>query len=131
VSPASAPELPVLEVLAAAPDGALEEGRVEAAGLLLFARALLVTGGDLEVSEPNGRPAASPEFIDGIFSGLRRGLVRRTGFSWEITERGRELLREAGTQPSEEARDAVARIRYARMDDLMAEVDASLARVEG
>ena len=103
-------DLPVLEVLEAAPDRAVPEEKLEALVVLLYARGLLGSSDGLHVSAPNGVLPAAPDVARVADLALRRrAAVRRDG-TYRLTRGAGVLLTERGLLPSQAARDVTRRM---------------------
>jgi hypothetical protein len=99
--------MPLLEVLAAAPNAEIEEGYLEPAALLVYARGALGSGTDL-VLTADETGFRSDQIIDALVAASNRGFVERVATAWRLTERGRWALRQRRLTPSAEARAVVA-----------------------
>lgn len=102
-------DLPVLEVLEAAPGGEVPVDKLEALTVLLYARNLLRTGDALEVTAPNGGPPAAPSVHAAAELAIRRRAALRSGDRYRLTNGAGLLLHQRGLLASEDARAIAAR----------------------
>jgi hypothetical protein len=103
------PDLPVLEVLEAAPDREVPVEKLEALTVLLYARNLLRSGDRLPVIEPNGALPAAPAVRAAINEAIRRRAALRSGDNYRLTNGAGLLLGRRGLRASHATREVAAR----------------------
>lgn len=119
-------DLPLLEVLAAAPGRMVPADKLEPLALLMVARRLLGTGPKLQYSPSNGRPASAEGLRAAFDSALRYRAVFLSREHYGLTEDGGLYLHTLGVETSKRAREFVASQLGRPTSDLQAEVDALL-----
>ena len=116
-------QMPVLEVLAAAPAAGVVEGRVAALVLLARAHGLLVSADRLADDVDIARPA----LWEGLWAAVEGGLVSRHGLCWQLTDRGRWALRQARIDVSPALVELVAGGLQRSEADLLTEAQVPLS----
>lgn len=101
-------DLPLLEVLAAAPDRRVPPEKIEPLALVLQAKGLLKTGQWLEVAPANGRPASARDLDDAFISAASYRAAFRTPDAYALTEDGGLYLHDLGVRVDAEAERVVA-----------------------
>lgn len=122
VPPDSARDLPLLEILDAAPDYMIPADRVAAVGAVLHAKGFLR-------AVPSGSEGGPPgtEYVWGFHRAARYGGARRVRNTFALTAAGQQLLRENGIEASADARREVEELVRRSRQDLLAEADRLLA----
>jgi hypothetical protein len=108
-------DLPLLEMLDAAPERMLAAELVGAVGAILQARGLLK-------SASGAGDESGAEFVWGFHRAARYGGARRVRNAFALTSAGQRLLYEHGMQASEAARREVAALLRRPHTELFAEV---------
>jgi hypothetical protein len=124
MSPIVDEDLPLLEVLAAAPDRLVPADKLEPLALLMMARRLLATGSKLRYSPSNGRPVSAESLRAAFDSALRYRAVFLSREQYGLTEDGGLYLQTLGVKTPERAREFVASQLGRPTADLQAEADA-------
>jgi hypothetical protein len=108
MAPINERDLPLLEVLAAAPDRVVPAEKVEPLALILLATGLLQTGDYLSYDEPNGHPHAAPQLKEAFRSAADYRCAFLSKESFGLTQEGRLYLQNLGLQVSDKESELVA-----------------------
>jgi len=100
-------DLPLLELLAAAPERRVPADKVESLGVLLFATHALRSAEALAVSPTNGAPPSAPQLLTSFYSAARYRCVFRARDAYALTEEGQLYLKDLGLEPSDAAKNLV------------------------
>lgn len=119
-------DLPLLEILAAAPDRLVPAEKVESVALILMARGLLQTKALLSYQGPNGRPPAAPQLREAFRSASSYRCTFLSDESYGLTQEGGLYLQTLGLQPSEEQSSLVAELIGHDADALVREAEELL-----
>lgn len=114
-------DLPVLEVLEAAPGGEVPVDKLEPLLVLLYARRLLRTGSQLQVTAPNGSVPTVPSLPSAIGEAIRRRAALRAGDSYRLTNGAGLLLSRRGLRASDQARELAARVLTRDASEILSE----------
>jgi hypothetical protein len=107
---AAEPDLPVLEVLEAAPGGEVPVDKLEPLLVLLYARKLLRSAPGLQVMPPNGSMPIVPSLPAAVGEAIRRRAALRSGDSYRLTKGAGLLLSRRGLRASEQTRALAQRV---------------------
>lgn len=114
-------DLPVLEVLEAAPGGEVPVDKLEPLLVLLYAHRLLHTGSELQVTAPNGSAPSVPSLQTAIGEAIRRRAALRAGDSYRLTAGAGLLLSRRGLRASDQARELAARVLSRDASEILGE----------
>lgn len=114
-------DLPVLEVLEAAPGGEVPVDKLEPLLVLLYARRLLRTGSALHVTAPNGAMPKVPGLQTAIGEAIRRRAALRAGDNYRLTRGAGLLLSRRGLRASDQARELAARVLSRDASEILGE----------
>jgi hypothetical protein len=121
-------DLPLLEVLAAAPGRLVDAEKLEPLALLMVAHRRLGTEEHLAYSPANGQPASAPNLRKAFRSALRYRAVYLSGDRYGLTEDGALYLQALGVGVDDETRRLVADRICRPAPELQAEADQLLTR---
>jgi len=114
-------DLPILEVLEAAPGGEVPVDKLEPLLMLLYAHRLLRSGSELHVTPPNGSVPTVPGLQTAIGEAIRRRAALRAGDNYRLTRGAGLLLSRRGLRASDQARALAARVLTHDASEILSE----------